>query len=48
VPPEQRPIESAHVSPWATVVGGTLLVLVLLFAVIGSGVAFSWLMALFR
>jgi hypothetical protein len=48
VPPDQRPIEHVHVSPWATVVGGTLLVLVLLFAVIGSGVAFSWLMALFR
>jgi hypothetical protein len=48
VPPDQRPIEQVHVSPWATVVGGTLLVLVLLFAVIGSAVAFSWLMALFR
>lgn len=48
VPPEQRPIEQVHVSPWATVVGGTLLILVLLFAVIGSGVAFSWLMAAFR
>jgi hypothetical protein len=48
VPPDQRPIEQVHVSLWATVVGGTLLVLVLLFALIGSGVAFSWLMALFR
>jgi hypothetical protein len=48
VPPDQRPVEHVHVSPWATVVGGVLLVLVLLFAVIGSGVAFSWLMALFR
>ncbi|HEX7172191.1 MAG TPA: hypothetical protein VF365_06245 [Candidatus Limnocylindria bacterium] len=45
VPPEQRPIEHAHVAPWATIVGGALMVLVLVFAVIGSGVAFSWLMA---
>jgi len=45
VPPEQRPLESARVAPWATVVGGALLLLVLAFAVIGSAVAFSWLMA---
>ena len=48
VPPEQRPMEHAHVSPLATVIGGGLLLLVLAFAVIGSAVAFSWLMALLR
>ena len=29
---------------WATLVGGALLLLVLAFAVIGSAVAFNWLM----
>lgn len=48
VPPNQRPIEHVHVAPWATVVGGALLVLVLAFAVIGSGVAFSWLTGALR
>ena len=47
VPPEQRPIEHVHAPAWATVVGGALLVLVLLFAVIGSAVAFTWLTRLF-
>ena len=46
LPPEQRPIEHAHVPVWATLVGGALLALVLAFAVIGSGVAFSWLLRL--
>lgn len=46
VPQEQRPIEHVRVAPWATVIGGVLLLLVLAFAVIGSAVAFSWLMAL--
>ena len=46
VPPEQRSIEHVRVAPWATVIGGGLLLLVLAFAVIGSAVAFSWLMAL--
>ena len=48
VPAEQRPIEHVRVAPWATVVGGGLLLLVLAFAVIGSAVAFSWLMAVLR
>lgn len=48
LPREQRPIEDVHVAPWATMVGGGLLLLVLAFAVIGSAVAFSWLMALLR
>jgi hypothetical protein len=43
VPPEQRPISDARVPPWASVIGGALLLLVLAFAVIGSAVAFSWL-----
>jgi hypothetical protein len=43
VPPEQRPISEARVPPWASVIGGALLLLVLAFAVIGSAVAFSWL-----
>ena len=43
VPPEQRPMSEAHVPPWASLIGGALLLLVLAFAVIGSAVAFSWL-----
>jgi hypothetical protein len=45
VPPDQRPMEHVRVAPWATLVGGALLLLILAFAVIGSAVAFSWLMA---
>jgi len=48
VPPDQRPMEHARVAPWATLIGGALLLLVLVFAVIGSAVAFSWLMAVLR
>jgi hypothetical protein len=48
IPPEQRPLEHVHVAPWATIIGGGLLILVLVFAVIGSAVAFSWLMAVLR
>jgi hypothetical protein len=44
VPPEQRPIDDEHVPAWATVVGGALLALMVLFAVIGSAVAFTWLL----
>jgi hypothetical protein len=47
VPPEQRPLEHVRVAPWTTIVGGGLLLLVLAFAVIGSAVAFSWLLRLF-
>ena len=32
--------------PWATVIGGALLLLVLAFAVIGSAVVFTWLTGL--
>lgn len=48
LPPQQRPVADAHVPPWATLVGGGMLVLVLAFAVIGSAVTFSWLLAVFR
>ena len=44
VPPEQRPIEEQHVPVWATLVGGVLLVLLVIFAIIGSGVTFTWIM----
>lgn len=47
LPPEQRPMPEAGVPPWASIIGGALLLLVLAFAVIGSAVAFSWLMRLF-
>ena len=43
VPPEQRPVSEVHVPPWASIIGGALLLLVLAFAVIGSAVTFSWL-----
>ena len=42
LPPEQRPVPTA-VPPWATIVGGVLLVLIVAFAVIGSAVTFGWL-----
>lgn len=47
VPPEQRPLAEANVPPWATIVGGALLLLVAAFAVIGSAVTFAWLARLF-
>jgi hypothetical protein len=44
LPPDQRPIpEGTHVPPWASVIGGVLLLLTLVFAVIGSAVVFTWL-----
>ena len=43
LPPDQRPLsEATRVPPWATFVGGALLLLVLLFAVVGSAVVFTW------
>ncbi len=42
LPPEQQPMP-ASVPSWATLVGGFLLVLVIAFAVIGSAVAFAWI-----
>jgi hypothetical protein len=46
VPPQQVVIDDARVPPWASIVGGGLLLLVLAFAVIGSAVAFGWLLRL--
>ena len=45
VPPEQRPMAEGNVRvpPWASIIGGALLLLVLAFAVIGSAVVFTWL-----
>ncbi len=47
VPPQQRAIAPGSVPAWASIVGGTLLILVLLFAVVGSAVVFTWLTRLF-
>jgi hypothetical protein len=47
VPADQRPMPSTPVPPWASIIGGALLLLVLVFAVIGSAVAFTWLTRLF-
>jgi len=44
VPPQHVALDESRVPPWASIVGGALLLLVLAFAVIGSAVAFSWLM----
>lgn len=46
VPPQHVALDESRVPPWATVIGGGLLLLVLAFAVIGSAVTFSWLMRL--
>jgi hypothetical protein len=46
LPPEQRPLVDTHVPIWASLVGGTLLVIVLAFAVIGSMVAWTYLVRL--
>ncbi len=43
VPAQERVISPTQVPPWASVVGGGLLILVLMFAVIGSAVVFTWL-----
>jgi hypothetical protein len=44
LPPEQRPLDDEHVPVWATLVGGVLLFLMVVFAVIGSAVAFTWIL----
>lgn len=43
VPRQQRAMPTERVPPWASIVGGGLLLLMLLFAIIGSAVAFTWL-----
>lgn len=48
VPRQHHALPSAtKVPPWATITGGALLLLVLAFAVIGSAVAFAWILELF-
>jgi hypothetical protein len=48
LPPDQQPMPEPGAVPWwATAIGAFLLVLVLLFAVIGSAVVFTWLTRLF-
>jgi hypothetical protein len=42
-PRQRQAIAHSDVPPWASIVGGTLLILTLLFAVIGSAVVFTWL-----
>jgi hypothetical protein len=44
VAPQHVAVDEAGVPPWASIVGGALLLLVLAFAVIGSAVAFGWLL----
>jgi hypothetical protein len=43
VPPQQMALDDASVPAWASLVGGALLLHVLAFAVIGSGVVFTWI-----
>ncbi len=45
-PPQHHPVAGTDVPPWAQIIGGLLLILVLVLAVIGSGVAFTWLLRL--
>jgi len=44
VPPPHVALDESRVPPWASLIGGALLLLVLAFALIGSAVAFGWLM----
>lgn len=48
LPPDQQPVANADVPLWASLAGGVLLVLVLAFAVIGSAVAFTWVVRTFQ
>ena len=43
VPAQQHAVAPGDVPPWASIVGGALLLAVLAFAVIGSAVVFTWL-----
>ena len=43
VPRQHHVLAPADVPPWASIIGGTLLIVVLVFAVIGSAVVFTWL-----
>ena len=43
VPRQRQAIAHADVPPWASIIGGTLLIVTLVFAVVGSAVVFTWL-----
>lgn len=43
VPRQQQAIAHGDVPPWASIIGGTLLIVTLVFAVVGSAVVFTWL-----
>jgi hypothetical protein len=45
-PRQQRAIAQGDVPPWASIIGGALLILTLAFAIIGSAVVFTWLFRL--
>jgi len=47
VPSQHHALAPTSVPPWASMVGGALLITVLTFAVIGSAVVFGWLTRLF-
>jgi hypothetical protein len=47
VPPQHRAISPEDVPPWATIIGGGVLIAFLAFAAIGSAVVFNWLTRLF-
>jgi hypothetical protein len=47
VPRQERVMSPDQVPIWATLVGGALLVVTLVFAVIGSAFVFTWLSRLF-
>ena len=40
-------VGTSSVPPWASIIGGALLLMVVAFAVIGSAVAFGWIVTLF-
>jgi len=43
VPRQHHALPSAAVPPWASIIGGALLIAVLAMAIIGSAVVFTWL-----
>ena len=43
VPRQRQAIAHADVPPWASIIGGAMLILTLLFAILGSAVVFTWL-----
>lgn len=43
VPRQQHAMDPADVPPWAIMIGGALLIVMVAFAIIGSAVVFTWL-----